>query len=43
MADGLGVAVIGADMAGRAHAAAYRTASSLYSPDLATHPAGFHR
>ena len=30
MADGLGVAVIGADMAGRAHAAAYRTASALY-------------
>ena len=34
MADGLGVAVIGAGMAGRAHAAAYRTASALYSPVL---------
>src|SRR3954467_7771104 len=34
MADGLGVAVIGAGMAGRAHAAAYRTASTLYSPVL---------
>jgi len=32
MADGLGVAVIGAGMAGRAHAAAYRTASALYDP-----------
>ena len=34
MADGLGVAVIGAGLAGRAHAAAYRTASALYSPVL---------
>ena len=34
MAEGLGVAVIGAGMAGRAHAAAYRTASALYSPVL---------
>ena len=34
MADGLGVAVIGAGMAGRAHAAAYRTASALYDPVL---------
>jgi len=32
MADGLGVAVIGAGMAGRADAAAYRTASALYDP-----------
>ncbi|PPF37567.1 Gfo/Idh/MocA family protein [Pseudoclavibacter sp. AY1H1] len=30
----LGVAVIGAGMAGRAHAAAYRVASTLYSPTL---------
>ena len=34
MADGLGVAVIGAGMAGRAHAAAYRAASALYDPVL---------
>lgn len=34
MADSLGVAVIGAGMAGKAHAAAYRTASALYSPTL---------
>src|SRR6476469_2491496 len=34
MADGLGGAVIGAGMAGRAHAAAYRTASALYNPVL---------
>jgi len=34
MADSRGVAVIGAGMAGRAHAAAYRTASALYSPVL---------
>ena len=34
MADGLGVAVIGAGMAGKAHAAGYRTASALYSPVL---------
>ena len=34
MADSLGVAVIGAGMAGKAHAAAYRTASTLYSPVL---------
>ncbi|BAS13902.1 hypothetical protein AHiyo8_22050 [Arthrobacter sp. Hiyo8] len=32
MAESLGVAVIGAGMAGKAHAAAYRTASALYSP-----------
>jgi predicted dehydrogenase len=32
--DSIGVAVIGAGMAGRAHAAAYRTASTLYAPDL---------
>jgi predicted dehydrogenase len=32
--DGLGVAVIGAGMAGKAHAAAYRTASALYDPVL---------
>jgi predicted dehydrogenase len=30
----LGVAVIGAGMAGRAHIAGYRTASTLYGPDL---------
>jgi predicted dehydrogenase len=34
MKDSLGVAVIGAGMAGRAHAAAYRTAPSLYAPTL---------
>jgi predicted dehydrogenase len=34
MSDGIGVAVIGAGMAGRAHAAGYRTAASLYSPTL---------
>ena len=34
MKDSLGVAVIGAGMAGRAHAAAYRTAPSLYDPTL---------
>ena len=34
MSKSLGVAVIGAGMAGKAHAAAYRTASTLYSPDL---------
>jgi predicted dehydrogenase len=34
MAESLGVAVIGAGMAGKAHAAAYRTASTLYSPVL---------
>ena len=34
MPDSIGVAVIGAGMAGRAHAAAYRTAASLYAPDL---------
>jgi predicted dehydrogenase len=32
--EGLGVAVIGAGMAGKAHAAAYRVASSLYAPVL---------
>jgi predicted dehydrogenase len=32
--DALGVAVIGAGMAGRAHAAAYRVAPSLYAPTL---------
>jgi len=31
---GLGVAVIGAGMAGKAHAAAYRTASAVYDPVL---------
>lgn len=34
MSASLGVAVIGAGMAGKAHAAAYRTASALYSPTL---------
>jgi predicted dehydrogenase len=34
MGNSLGVAVIGAGMAGRAHAAAYRTATSLYAPTL---------
>ncbi len=34
MAPSLGVAVIGAGMAGKAHAAAYRTAASLYRPTL---------
>jgi predicted dehydrogenase len=34
MKDSLGVAVIGAGMAGRAHAAAYRTAPSLFAPTL---------
>ncbi len=34
MVDSLGVAVIGAGMAGKAHAAAYRTAPSLYNPTL---------
>jgi predicted dehydrogenase len=34
MKDSLGVAVIGAGMAGRAHIAAYRTASTLYEPLL---------
>jgi predicted dehydrogenase len=34
MQDSLGIAVIGAGMAGRAHAAAYRTAPSLYEPTL---------
>ncbi len=34
MSTSLGVAVIGAGMAGRAHAAAYRVASTLYSPTL---------
>src|SRR5664279_1358785 len=43
MADGLGVAVIGAGMAGRAHAAAYRTASALYDPGAAPRPTGVHR
>ncbi|SDQ21206.1 Gfo/Idh/MocA family protein [Quadrisphaera sp. DSM 44207] len=33
-AAGLGVAVIGAGMAGRAHAQGYRTATSLYATDL---------
>jgi predicted dehydrogenase len=32
--EGLGVAVIGAGMAGRAHAAAYRVAPALYDPTL---------
>ena len=34
MTDSIGVAVIGAGMAGKAHAAAYRVAPSLYSPTL---------
>ncbi|BDZ49806.1 dehydrogenase [Frondihabitans sucicola] len=34
MATEIGVAVIGAGMAGKAHAAAYRVASSLYNPVL---------
>lgn len=34
MPKGLGVAVIGAGMAGRAHAAAYHVASTLYAPTL---------
>ncbi|WP_166983144.1 Gfo/Idh/MocA family protein [Paramicrobacterium fandaimingii] len=34
MSDSIGVAVIGAGMAGRAHAAAYRAASTLYDPVL---------
>jgi predicted dehydrogenase len=34
MAESLGVAVIGAGMAGKAHAAAYRTASTLYESSL---------
>ncbi|GAA2199670.1 Gfo/Idh/MocA family oxidoreductase [Sinomonas flava] len=34
MSKPLGVAVIGAGMAGKAHAAAYRTASTLYRPTL---------
>lgn len=34
MSQSLGIAVIGAGMAGKAHAAAYRTASTLYNPVL---------
>ena len=34
MVDSLGVAVVGAGMAGRAHVAAYRSASTLYEPTL---------
>lgn len=34
MPDSIGVAVIGAGMAGKAHAAAYRTAPTLFEPDL---------
>ncbi|MFC5930704.1 gfo/Idh/MocA family oxidoreductase [Cryobacterium melibiosiphilum] len=34
MSDSIGVAVIGAGMAGKAHAAAYRTAPTLFSPVL---------
>ncbi|NQX13236.1 Gfo/Idh/MocA family oxidoreductase [Microbacteriaceae bacterium VKM Ac-2855] len=34
MPESLGVAVIGAGMAGKAHAAAYRTASAVYEPTL---------
>jgi len=30
----LGVAVIGAGMAGKAHAAAYRQAAAMYEPSL---------
>ena len=39
----LGVAVIGAGMAGRAHAAGYRTATTRYGPRPARGPAGRHR
>ncbi|TKV61732.1 Gfo/Idh/MocA family oxidoreductase [Nakamurella flava] len=34
MSDSIGVAVIGAGMAGKAHAAAYKVANSLYAPVL---------
>ena len=34
MPDDIGVAVIGAGMAGKAHAAAYRSASTLFGPAL---------
>ncbi len=34
MTESLGVAVIGAGMAGKAHAAAYRMASAIYEPTL---------
>lgn len=34
MSEGIGVAVIGAGMAGRAHAAAYRAASTVYESEL---------
>ncbi|HET9873967.1 MAG TPA: Gfo/Idh/MocA family oxidoreductase [Propionibacteriaceae bacterium] len=34
MPEGIGVAVIGAGMAGKAHAAAYRTAPTLFAPSL---------
>ena len=34
MSDSIGVAVIGAGMAGKAHAAGYRTASAVYDPTL---------
>ena len=34
MSNSLGIAVIGAGMVGRAHAAGYRTASQLYDLDL---------
>ena len=43
MSEGLGVAVIGAGMAGKAHAAAYRVATTLYSPVAAAGPAGLDR
>ncbi|WP_396913837.1 hypothetical protein [Mycolicibacterium sp.] len=41
----IGVAVIGGGMAGRAHAAGYRTASTLFGTDLGPLPgfdAGLH-
>jgi predicted dehydrogenase len=34
MSEHLGVAVIGAGMAGKAHAAAYRASSTFYRPTL---------
>jgi len=34
MPEGLGIAVIGAGMAGKAHAAAYREAPTLYESSL---------
>ena len=34
MSDSIGVAVIGAGMAGKAHAAAYRSATTVFDPAL---------